>query len=164
MKKTNNGHSELNNNKKRKKKLINAEKEKEKENSKKNSDKNVHLDRDEFNGINIINNKFEEIQINNEENDDDEEYETIMIDRKDLIEIKPYKEYQEKNRILNEENEEEFLNDFDIFENELLSNNNMEFINYDYYNIQRRLREYCSIRYQDDEIFNGNKTFFNKFK
>ena len=84
-----------------------------------------------------------------------------MIDRKDLIEIRPYNEYQDKNKKLNDEEGEEFLNDFDIFENGLLNNNQMEFLNYDYYNIQRRLREYCSIRYQDDEIFNGNKTFFN---
>ena len=112
------------------------------------------------------NERFEEIQINNsDENDnDDDEYETVMIDRKDLIEIKPFNEYQNKNKIILDEDNSEFLNDFDIFENGLLNNNQMEFINYDYYNIQRRLREYCSIRYQDDEIFNGNKTFFNKFK
>ena len=181
-KKTNVGYSEYNSkdnekDKRRKKKLINEEKgklkeklfnnlsynnkEKEKENSKKNSDLNFDST-DYFH----INDKLEEIQINNsEENDnDDEEYETIMIDRKDLIEIKPYNNYQEKNRIVEDEDKVEFLNDFDIFENGLLNNNQMEFINYDYYNIQRRLREYCSKRYQDDEIFNGNKTFFNKFK
>ncbi len=160
--------------KKRKKKLINEEKEKEKlinhndlplnkkekENSKRITDMN-------FDNTYYKNNneRFEEIQINNsDENDNDDEYETVMIDRKDLIEIKPFNEYQNKNKIILDEDNSEFLNDFDIFENGLLNNNQMEFINYDYYNIQRRLREYCSIRYQDDEIFNGNKTFFNKFK
>ncbi len=85
-----------------------------------------------------------------------------MIDSKDLIEIKPYNKHKDKERINMEE--EEFLNDFDIFENELLDKNQMEFLNYDYYNIQRKLREFCSLRYHDDEIFNGNKIFFNDFK
>ena len=182
MKKINVGYTEYNskdNNKKKKrrKKLINEEKEKEKlinhndfplnkkekekENSKKNSDLNF-----DSTYYKHINEKFEKIQINNSEenSNDDDEYETIMIDRKDLIEIKPFNEYQNKNKIIIDEDKTEFLNDFDIFENGLLNNNQMEFINYDYYNIQRRLREYCSIRYQDDEIFNGNKSFFNKFK
>ena len=115
------------------------------------------------------NNKPENAKINVNENlnkieeSNDDEYETIYIDRKDLIEIRPYNEYQNKNKEINED-EEDLLNDFDIFENELLNNNQMEFLNYDYYNIQRKLRQYCSIRYKNDEIFNGNKTFFNKFK
>ena len=92
------------------------------------------------------------------------EYETIMIDSKDLVEVRPYDEYIKEKAIYEEENEDEgFLNDYDIFESVLLNNRQNEFVNYDYYNIQKRLREYCSIRYQDDEIFNGNKSFFNKF-
>ena len=112
-------------------------------------------------------NPFEEVNVQNnlsqsEENDD--EFETIMIDKKDLIEVRPYNEYQEKHKNKIEDEEDEYLNDFDIFENELLNNDQMEFVNYDYYNIQRKLREYCSIKFKDDEIFNGNKAFFNKFK
>ena len=87
-----------------------------------------------------------------------------MIDSKDLVEVRPYDEYIKEKVIYEEENEDEgFLNDYDIFESVLLNNRQNEFVNYDYYNIQKRLREYCSIRYQDDEIFNGNKSFFNKF-
>ena len=174
--------SNKNKNKKRRKKklMINDEEEKEKisndlsniyknkdegkENSKNNINMNINFNKNEFIPLSE---RFEETQINNNienssnEGNEDDEYETIMIDRKDLIEIRPYNEYQEKHKKLNDEEGEEFLNDFDIFENGLLNNNQMEFLNYDYYNIQRRLREYCSIRYQDDEIFNGNKTFFN---
>ena len=95
---------------------------------------------------------------------EEDDYETILIDSKDLIEVKPFNEKRESNRIMNGEEDEESINDYEIFENDLLDNNQMEFVNYDYYNIQRKLREYCSLRYQDDEIFNGNKTFFNKFK
>ena len=182
MKTTNYGYTEYNNKdnnmkKKRKKKLIDEDKEKEKEKlinhndlplNKKEKENSKRITDMNFDNTYYKNNneRFEEIQINNsDENDnDDDEYETVMIDRKDLIEIKPFNEYQNKNKIILDEDNSEFLNDFDIFENGLLNNNQMEFINYDYYNIQRRLREYCSIRYQDDEIFNGNKTFFNKFK
>ena len=149
---------ENNKNKRKKKKILKMNKEKDED-----MDKiNIESDNDDYI---LINDKLEKNK-NNEsrivENKEDD-YETIYIDRKDLIEIRPYYEYKDKQREINEE-EEEFLNDFDIFENELLNNNQMEFLNYDYYNIQRKLREYCSIRYQDDEIFNGNKTFFNKFK
>ena len=138
-------------------------KESETSNSKMN---NIDLDNEDF--IPIID-KSEKTNVNEYvnasliEESNKGEYETIYIDRKDLIEVRPYNEYREKQREINEE-QDEFLNDFDIFENELLNNNQMEFINYDYYNIQRKLREYCSVRYQGDEIFNGNKSFFNKFK
>ena len=180
LKTINVGYTEYNNTKdnnmkkRKKRKIINEEKEKlinhnelalnRKENEKENSKKNLDLNFDST-YYKRIDEKFEEFQNNSEKNSsDDDEYETILIDKKDLIEIKPFNEYQNKNKIILDEDKTEFLNDFDIFENGLLNNNQMEFINYDYYNIQRRLREYCSIRYQDDEIFNGNKTFFNKFK
>ena len=92
--------------------------------------------------------------IQNNNNDDDKileenDFENIMIDSKDLIEARPFNDKKENCKIMNIE-EEEFLNDFEIFENELLDNNQMEFVNYDYYNIQRKLREYCSLRYKDD--------------
>ena len=150
-------NKELNNNRaKRNKKLRknNVNKEKEKLN-------NNDSENDEFIQMN------NDIQNNNNNNDDkileENDFETIMIDSKDLIEARPFNDKKENGKIMNIE-EEEFLNDFEIFENELLDNNQMEFVNYDYYNIQRKLREYCSLRYQDDEIFQKNRPFFNKFK
>ena len=89
-----------------------------------------------------------------------------MINSRDLMEVRPYDEYKNKKekKIFEEENEEDdILNDYDIFESGLLNNRQNEFINYDFFNIQRRIRNYCSLRFQDDEIFNGNKSFFNKF-
>ena len=51
------------------------------------------------------------------------EYETIMIDSKDLVEVRPYDEYIKEKVIYEEENEDEgFLNDYDIFESVLLNN------------------------------------------
>ena len=167
---------ENNNNKRKRKNKLKVNKEKEKNNDKNNDEnfgscKNKISESSKNNNIILENDKMQEDISNNQINNknkisknDEDDYETILIDRKDLIEIKPYNEYKDNNRITNGENEEEFLNDFDIFENGLLDNNQMEFLNYDYYNIQRKLREYCSLRYQDDEIFNDNKTFFNKFK
>ena len=159
-------NKESDNNKSKKKR-----KRKLKANKGKGKGKNNHIEKINKNNDSLKNkisatSKNDDIQINDniiDENGNDDDYETILIDRKDLIEVKPYNECKENNRITNGE-EEEFLNDFDIFGNELLDNNQMEFLNYDYYNIQRKLREYCSMRYHDDEIFNENKTFFNKFK
>ena len=160
---------EINKNKRKKKKKSKLNKGKEKnhntEKSNKNNELNSDTSKNNISEINKIIQANENIEINDKnkkvENLEDD-YETIMIDSKDLIEIKPYNKHKDKERINMEE--EEFLNDFDIFENELLDKNQMEFLNYDYYNIQRKLREFCSLRYHDDEIFNGNKIFFNDFK
>ena len=167
---------EINKNKRKKKKQSKLNKGKEKShnkekinnNNKLNSDTHNQISETSYNNISESNysiqaNENNEISDKNKivENFEDD-YETILIDRKDLIEIRPYKEHKDSNRTNWEE--EDFINDFDIFENELLSNNQMEFLNYDYYHIQRKLREFCSQRYHDDEIFNGNNIFFNNFK
>ena len=161
------------NNKNKKKKIKEKEKDKnllfisprKKKDNKENNNQKKHEKNNEFiplENINIINNMNNIISSSDDVDEDNEEYETIFIERKDLIEVRPYNEYKEK-KINRADEEDEFLNDFDIFENGLLNNKSNEFLNYDYYNIQRKLREFCSIRYQDDEIFNGNKSFFNKF-
>ena len=96
----------------------------------------------------------------------DNKYESILYNNKDMVVVRPYDELKRKRaKVINdyEENEEKFLNDFDIFENDMLNNRQNEFINYDYYNIQRRLREICSSRYDGDEIYNENKIFFKQF-
>ena len=145
----------------------NIEKEKNKEKEKLNKYDDNDLSSNRINN-NVSENNAHIQMIDNIDEDskimEEDDYETILIDSKDLIEVKPFNEKRESNRIMNGEEDEESINDYEIFENDLLDNNQMEFVNYDYYNIQRKLREYCSLRYQDDEIFNGNKTFFNKFK
>ena len=96
----------------------------------------------------------------------DNKYESILYNNKDMVVVRPYDELKRKRaKVINdyEENEEKFLNDFAIFENDMLNNRQNEFINYDYYNIQRRLREICSSRYDGDEIYNENKIFFKQF-
>jgi hypothetical protein len=103
---------------------------------------------------------------NKKKRKDNEEYETILLNGNDLMEVRPYNEYvknRDEKSIYEEENEDGFLNDYDIFESGLLNNRQNEFLNYDFYNIQKKLRHYCNIRYEDDEIFNENKTFFNSF-
>ena len=153
--------------KKNKKLKKNIEKEKNKEKEKLNKYDDNDLSSNRINN-NVSENNAHIQMIDNMDEDskimEEDDYETILIDSKDLIEVKPFNEKRESNRIMNGEEDEESINDYEIFENDLLDNNQMEFVNYDYYNIQRKLREYCSLRYQDDEIFNGNKTFFNKFK
>ncbi len=172
-KKNSNNNNNNKNNKNKKKKIKEKEKDKnllfisprKKKDNKENNNQKKHEKNNEFiplENINIINNMNNIISSSDDVDEDNEEYETIFIERKDLIEVRPYNEYKEK-KINRADEEDEFLNDFDIFENGLLNNKSNEFLNYDYYNIQRKLREFCSIRYQDDEIFNGNKSFFNKF-
>ena len=112
-------------------------------------------------------NKEEEKNNKNEmKNKQDSDYESKFPNNKDMVIVRPYDELKKKrDKLINDddENEIKFLNDFDIFENNMLNNRQNEFVNYDYYNIQRKLREFCSSRYEGDEIFNENKIFFNQF-
>ena len=103
---------------------------------------------------------------NKKDEDDDDEYETVVVDKKDLIELRPYSEYKKaiENKLYGEDNDEDgFLNDYNIFESDLLNNRQSEFLNYDYINIQKKLREYCDLRFKDDAIFNANLEFFKQF-
>ena len=82
--------------------------------------------------------------------DKSENYEIKYVNS---IDLRPYEEY--KKYI------DEILKDYNIFEKRPVNNRQNEFINYDYCDIQERLKNFCSITFKDDEIFNGARNFFN---
>ena len=87
---------------------------------------------------------------------------TLKLKNSDFIEVRSYDEFKKlsnEKKIYEEENNDDvFLNDIKIFE---LKHRQNDFINYDYFNIQRKLREFCASKEQNDEIFEANKKFFN---
>ena len=128
------------------------------ENDISNENENELIMKDLFNNNEKSNNKSDKKE--------NEEYEKITNISKDIIEVRPYDEFIEENKNIENDGENEYLKDVvdvEIFDSDLLNNIQNEFLSFDFYNIQRKLRQYCSLRFQDDEIFNGNKDFFNKF-
>ena len=109
-------------------------------------------------------NNYEEnnlLQLNEDKN---ENYEKKYINS---IELRPYEEYKKslnERQIYEQENKENILlKEFEKFEKASSDNRQNDFINYDYYNIQTKLKNFCATRFKDDELFNNNKNFFNKF-
>ena len=114
------------------------------------------------------NHKDDEDENHNKKNRDSVyEFETFHYDSKNFMEVRPYNEYKKninQKSPLSEESEDPVSeNDTNLFECDFLNSRQDIFLNYDYYNIQRKLREICSDRYLDDEIFIENKSFFKKF-
>lgn len=117
------------------------------------------------NGIGQIENKKKK---NNNKNNNKEinyfECDNIKLKPEDFIEVRPYDEYKklmnERSIYEEENNDEVYLNDIKVFE---LKHRQNEFINFDYFNIQRKLREFCASKEQSEEIFEANKKFFNLY-
>ena len=90
---------------------------------------------------------------------------TVCFDKNDLIEVRPNEEYlkkKEEEKNANNNNDDAF-NGFDIFDSAMLNNKRNEYLELDYLEMQRKLRDYSAARYKDDIIFNYNKSFFNQF-
>ena len=107
-------------------------------------------------------NIYEENNLLQLNEDKDEDCEKIYINS---IELKPYEKYKNnyERQIYEQENKENLLSkEFENFEASFDDRQN-DFINYDYYNIQGKLKNFCVTRFKDDELFNGNKDVFNKF-
>ena len=87
---------------------------------------------------------------------------TLKLKSSDYIEVRPYDDFKkltnEKEKYLEENNDDVYLNDIKIFE---LKHRQNDFINFDYFTIQRKLREFCAAKEQNDEIFEANKKLYN---
>ena len=87
---------------------------------------------------------------------------TLKLKNSDYIEVRPYDDFKkltnEKEKYLEENNDDVYLNDIKVFE---LKHRQNDFINFDYFTIQRKLREFCAAKEQNDEIFEANKKLYN---